>query len=462
MLKLHQPLPARRVFIFVALFCLSVGVILGTVVPAFLGVATNFAGLQHDGYLQIANMLAQGEGFRFEPGGAAVMHRPPLYPFLLTPITFLPVAAQKMLVIALNSLLAGISATLLYKLAIRFYNKPAVGWLAIAIYLISPWLWRLITLPHTALLQSTLYLAAVYCMFIMVFGPGNSKAFGTTSFRWHAVWFGALSGLLSLTHGIGFLIFAASILILIALSTLKHPNGLSTGSRLASITLSAILGASLIAPWTLRNLETFPIVIPVTTGASFNYFMGNLYWGLGDHEIDDGLSQQDNALIAGGINMPAAQAMQYWGVMDPMQEKTLSENMKAHAIANPGMVLHKSVLSLAENFFPAVHQIACQQRAMVSCERETWYTTAHRYGISIYYALIILFAFISIARRRTPGLIALFLLTLGGLHIGPFLPLGQWAPHGIYALSAILLIMVLAADGLVGGRIESRSEHIDL
>lgn len=462
MLKLHQPLPARRVFIFVALFCLIAGVVFGTVVPAFFGVATNFAGLQHDGYLQIANMLAQGEGFRFKPNGAAVMHRPPLYPILLMPITYLPVDLQKMLVIALNSLLAGISATLLYKLAIRFYNKPAVGWLAIGIYLASPWLWRLITLPHTALLQSTLYLAVAYCMLIMVFGPGNSKAFGTTSFRRHAVWFGALSGLLSLTHGIGFLIFATSILGLAALSTLKHPNGVSTGSRLASIALSAVIGASLIAPWTLRNLNTFPIAIPVTTGASFNYFMGNLYWGLGEHEIDEQLSQRDNALIAGGVNMPAEEAMQYWGVMDPMQEKTLSENMKAHAIANPGMVFHKSLLSLAENFFPAVHQIACHQRDMVSCERETWYTTAHRYGISIYYGLIILFAMVSIARRRTPGLIALFLFALGGLHIGPFLPLGQWAPHGIYALSAIILIMVLAADGLLGGRIESQSEHIDL
>ncbi|MGB0867402.1 MAG: hypothetical protein ACPGSC_12900 [Granulosicoccaceae bacterium] len=462
MFNVHQHLPAWRVFLIVTVICLLLGAIIGTVVPNLLGVATNFGGQQHDGYLQIANMLAQGQGFRFEPGGAAVMHRPPLYPILLLPFTYTSLEVQKILVIALNCLLAGISATLLYKFAIRFYNKPAIGWLAIGLYLISPWLWRLITLPHTALLQSTLYLAAVYCLFIMVFGPGNGHAYTRSNFRWHAVWFGTISGLLSLTHGIGFLIFAACLLGLGLLSLFKHPNKLSTGSRMASIALSTVLGASLIAPWTLRNLETFPITVPVTTGASFNYFMGDLYWGLGDHAIDENLSQQDNALIAGGVNVPAAESMQYWGVMDPAHEKTLSDNMKAHALANPGTVLHKSLLSLAEIFFPAVHQVVCHQRQMVSCEQETWYTSAHRYGISLYYGFIILLALVSVAKRRTPGRIALFLFALGGLHIGPFLPLGQWAPHGIYALSAVLLIMVLAADGLIGGRIEARSEHIDL
>lgn len=462
MLNLQRQLPARRVFLIVTSVCLVLGAIIGTAVPALLGVATNFGGQQHDGYLQIASMLAQGEGFRFEPGGAAVMHRPPLYPILLMPFTLASLETQKILVIALNCLLAGVTATLLYTFAVRFYNKPALGWLAIALYLISPWLWRLITLPHTALLQSTLYLGAVYCLFTMVFGPGESKPYHRSHFRWHAVWFGTLSGLLSLTHGIGFLVFAACLLGLAALCLLPHPKGLSRGSRLSSVVLSAVLGASLIAPWTLRNLNTFPITVPVTTGASFNYFMGDLYWGLGDHPVDDSLSQRDNALIAGGVDLPAEQAMQYWGVMDPAHEKILSDNMKAHALANPGTVLHKSLLSLAEIFFPAVHQVVCHQRQMVSCEAETWYTTAHRYGISIYYGAIMLLALVSIARRRTPGLTAAFLLTLGGLHIGPFLPLGQWAPHGIYALSAILLIMVLAADGLLGGRLESQSEHIDL
>ncbi len=470
MIKVHQPLPARQVFLAVVVFCILVGLLFGTVMPILLGVATDFAGPHQDGYLQIANMLAQGEGFRFEPGGEPVMHRPPLYPVLLIPITFAPMELQKMLVIALNSVLAGISATLLYKLAIRFYNKPAVGWLAIAIYLISPWIWRLITLPHTALLQSTLYLSVIYCMVIMVFGKGTArtsqrsmtKTLGPSAYRLHAFWFGVLSGLLSLTHGIGFLIFAVSVLLLLFICMLPHPNGLTRRTRFSSVIIAAVLGASIIVPWTLRNLNTFPITVPVTTGASFNYFMGNVYWGLGDYEADDSLTQQENALIAGGINQPASEAMQYWGVMNPANEKILSDNMKAHALANPGLVLHKSWLSLAENFFPAVHRLICHQREMVSCERESWYTSAHRFGISIYYGIIILFALVSVARRRTTGRVSLFLCVMGGLHIGPFLPLGQWAPHGIYALSAMILIMVLAADGIIGGRVSTQSEHIDL
>lgn len=462
MITIHQQTTARRVFFYTAIFCVIVGIILGTVAPALLGVATDFAGLRHDGYLQLANMLAQGEGFRFEAGGPPVMHRPPLYPALLIPLTYLPIAAQKMLVIALNSVLAGISCTFLYKLSLRLYAKPTVGWVAIGLYLVSPWLWRLITLPHTALLQSTLYLAVVYCMVIMVFGRGKHRVLSQQAFQRHAIGFGALSGLLSLTHGIGFLIFAACAFALLLTALLPHPDELRKGKRALSILLASLLGSAFIAPWTLRNINTFPITIPVTTGASFNYFMGNLYWGLGDHEVDKSKSHQDNALIAGGVDVPAHEAMQYWGVMNPEHEQMLSENMKAHALENPGIVIHKSVLALAENFFPAVHQLICHQRQMVSCERETWYTSAHRYGISIYYGFIIFFALISVLKRRTTGAIALFLFALGGLHIGPFLPLGQWAPHGIYALSAILLIMTLAADGIVGGRIDTQTEHIDI
>jgi len=453
----HTPYAARHVFLFVAFACLVAGLIFGTVMPALMGVATDFGGPTHDGYLQIANMLAQGHGFRFEPGGPPVMHRPPLYPLMLVPVTFAPIEIQKILVVGINSILAGISATLLYKLAVRFYNKPAIGWVAIAIYLLSPWIWRLITLPHTALLQSTLYLGTCYCVIIMLFGGVSHRPLTPETFRKHAIAFGFLSGLLSLTHGIGFLIFAVTVLLLLAIAFLKHPNQLGTGTRIGSIVLAAVIGASMIAPWTLRNLQTFPITIPVTTGASFNYFMGDLYWDLGGHEVDENLKQRDNALIAGGVNVPASEAMQYWGVMDPAHEKILAENMKAHAIANPGSVLTKSLLSLGENFFPVIHQIACHKKHMVSCELETWYTSAHRYGLTIYYGLIFIFALVSVVKMRTPGLVTLSLVVMGGLHIGPFLPLGQWAPHGIYALSAMILIMVLAADGLVGGRIKNSS-----
>ena len=56
---------------------------------------SDFGGFAHDGYVELARSLARGDGFVFEPGGAAVSHRPPLYPLMLAPLMLLPEPLQR-------------------------------------------------------------------------------------------------------------------------------------------------------------------------------------------------------------------------------------------------------------------------------------------------------------------------------------------------------------------------------
>lgn len=419
----------------------------------FLGVTIEFTGPRHDGYVELATMLVSGEGFRFEPGGPPVMHRPPLYPILLMPTALLPTEWQAVSVIGLNSVLAGLTACMLLLLAVRLFNSERVGYVAILLYLLSPWLYRLVSLPHTALLQSTLYLMSSLLVLSMIFGNQREAPLSPKRFRRVSLMFGILGGLLTLTHGVGFLVFGVTWIGLVTYLLLVTPRGRKRGR--ASGLVIALAAAVLVAsPWVIRNAVVLPITVPITTGASFNYFMGNVYWNIGGFESDLDKSTRQNALLAGGIDESVDSVVQFWGVLDPQYEKTLADNMKAHMLAHPGDVLRKSAWSLAENFLPLTHLVYCQTHQGVSCLQHNLTSFLHRAGLSVYYLALILLALVAVVRgrQRWPAMV---MFGLGALHIGPYLPLGQWAPHGIYGLSAVLLIIVFSAASLL--RVPMRS-----
>ncbi|MEM9604278.1 MAG: hypothetical protein AAGA11_15530 [Pseudomonadota bacterium] len=444
-----------KVFFRTVVFVFTCGLLMYLIPTLYFGVNVEFTGPRHDGYVELATMLVSGEGFRFESGGAPVMHRPPLYPILLMPSALLPTGWQEVSVIALNSVFAGATAIMLMVLALRFFGSRRVGYTAILFYLISPWLYRLVSLPHTALLQSTLYLASSLLVLSMVFGNRHGDPLSARRFRRVALMFGAVGGLLTLTHGVGFLVFGATLGALMAYMAFSEVHRDISG-RVSSLVLAALVAGCLAAPWVVRNAVVLPITVPVTTGASFNYFMGNVYWNIGGYEHDYEASARQNALTAGGVEEPAESAMQFWGVMDPANEKQLAEAMRVHMAAHPLDVLKKSALSLSENFFPVTHLAYCQSHAGVSCQQHSLFSTLHRVGLSLYYFVLIGLAVAAVirGRQRWP---AILMFALGGLHIGPYLPLGQWAPHGIYGLSAVLLVTVFSAATCVRTPLPSRA-----
>ncbi|MEM6987203.1 MAG: hypothetical protein AAF499_11760 [Pseudomonadota bacterium] len=441
------PILWAKVFFRTVIFVVVCGLLMYLIPILFFGVNIEFTGARHDGYVELASMLVAGEGFRFEPGGPPVMHRPPLYPILLIPSALLSSVWREVYVIALNSVLAGATAMMLMLLALRLFDSRKVGYAAVCLYLISPWLYRLVSLPHTALLQSTLYLASSLMVLSMVFGNRHGAPLSARRFRRVSIMFGVFGGLLTLTHGVGFLVFGATLIALAVFVVLVRLGG-AIKPRLVSLCLSLLVAACIAAPWVIRNAMVLPITVPVTTGASFNYFMGNVYWNIGGYELDYTKSLRENALLAGGVDEPAKSAMQFWGVMDPANEKLLADNMKAHMLTHPADVLKKSLLSLGENFFPITHWAYCRSHTGLSCQQHSLISSAHRVGLSVYYFVLISLALAAVVRgrQRWPAMV---MFALGGLHIGPYLPLGQWAPHGIYGLSAVLLVMVFAAATLL-------------
>src|SRR5687767_9005527 len=94
----------RRLFLAVtlALGCLALLVL--PFLRSRLGIDDALGGRPHDGYVEIARNLASGHGFVFEPNGAPVFHRPPLYPGLLAPIMLLPESWHRALVTLLDVL----------------------------------------------------------------------------------------------------------------------------------------------------------------------------------------------------------------------------------------------------------------------------------------------------------------------------------------------------------------------
>ena len=76
------------------------------IISPLTGISRGF-GVAHDGYLQLAQNLAKGNGYVFEPNGPPVFHRPPLYPFLLVPIAYSPDYLQRPILVVFQSLLAG-------------------------------------------------------------------------------------------------------------------------------------------------------------------------------------------------------------------------------------------------------------------------------------------------------------------------------------------------------------------
>ena len=92
MLTAAPPSLCVRIVVYSTLWVFLCGLAMYLVPALGFGLNVEFTGPRHDGYVEIATMLVQGEGFRFEPGGPPVMHRPPLYPVLLMPFVGLPAA----------------------------------------------------------------------------------------------------------------------------------------------------------------------------------------------------------------------------------------------------------------------------------------------------------------------------------------------------------------------------------
>lgn len=298
-----------------------------------LGFSQSYGLPNHDGYLEIASTLRAHGRYAFEADGPPVLHRPPLYPLLLTTVHAV-LGPNRYALCAVQGLIAGILVSVAFVHTRRILGLSTARWLVVAV-LAYPWLYWHVKNPMTPLLLGTLYWA---------FLSSWTLARSTQRVGWWSLT-GVVGGLMALTHG----------------SMLLLPLAVGFGAALRQLTrrqFRAMIGPSIsivlfvvtISPWTIRNYAVAGRIIPVSTNAGFTYF-----WGLVIMETTFGKEIPDpgqGAFDLAGIAGDASVLTKAFGVLDPELDAEFNERMVEHALRHPGQLVLKSAINACWFWLP--------------------------------------------------------------------------------------------------------------
>gem|GEM_PF-3497062 len=443
-----QPFTQLPPTAYLAMFGVSVGIalLISLILPE-LGIAAKWGGTGHDGYLELAASLHAGTGFRFSADGPPVFHRPPLYPALLAPVMGFGVPVQKIYVALLNSVFFTVACLYTVRSVQLLYRHPAIGVVAVVLLMANPWIYRLISSPLSAVMQMSLYTALCFNVLKLVIDCDRITALPARTLAIHIARLSLLTSALCYSHGTS--IYVCSALLFFTLTFT-----IATGRwRLTLMTtLLACLTVMALAPWAARNEALLGRAEPVTSGAGYTYFLGNIYWNIDNTAHHGNRDRNAVSLISGGVTEPSSDMVSHWGVVDPAVDGQMREAMVSHIAENPVEVLTKSLLNLGDIFFPITHVAWCAAGGVSEYCAETMapYQLGQRVLRSLYCALLIGFAVFSVfAGSRAAWWLPGLTLCCAGLYSVPYLPIATYAHHGIYSLGALPLLSALAAAALV-------------
>ncbi len=412
-----------------------------TVLPALLQFKTHFGGGSQDGYWELAENLAHGHGYVFEPGGAPVLHRPFLLPLVYSPLTMLPEGLQRLVLTFLQSLVFGGVCFLLFDLGSRL-RATAVARVTVAGLLLYPWFYVQVKNPINVVVQMFWIVLIVY-LIAREFLGAFSKQDRSLPGRWSAS--AALLGLTSaaavLTHGTMLL----SVGLLLAGTTLAGVIGRSRRLALVPV-VAACTAAVLVAPWTYRNWTVAHRFIPVATNAGFAYFWGNAHWELGGGPVEE----QNQALRLAGIARPAAEVVHFSGIKERHLDELLDRKMVEDIKARPAAFVRKCFLNASEFYFPIVYDLIKPESEIKP--KHARFFRIERLVQSLWHFAMWGLALLGLWRCRTArGSFLAMLLLLGGLLalVLPFFPFLTRCAHCRYAQVALPLLGILTANGLV-------------
>ncbi len=435
------PSSPARAFWLVAVIACGINLVIVLTAP-WTGLSERFGGRDHDGYLELARNLLAGHGYVFEPGGPAVLHRPPLYPWLLIPLVTLPEIAQRPVLIVLQSGLVGGMAAMAWSIGTRWFG-PATGGISVGVMVLDPWLLWSVKNPMTVLLQALLYTA--FCGLILwSFVPARRPP--TVAGFPLAVLLGVIAGALALVHGTMALTCSA-ILGGVALWRLWQRDVRSA----AGMVVAGVLMLAIIAPWTARNWQVSGLFIPVVGNSGFSYFVGSSHWGIGGDAVGEREREWEAAFRHSGLERPPAAVISFFGITDPAVERAISRRMIEHVRNRPDELLRKASLNAIEYYFPVFHwlyrqSLLGQPSAWVSAAGDRSRATA----ITLFHLVLWALALSGVARslgqpERRAALGVLALIVVFPLAYLPFL---VYVGHSHYVLPTIPLLAVLAAHAL--------------
>jgi 4-amino-4-deoxy-L-arabinose transferase-like glycosyltransferase len=407
------------------------------VLSPLMGVGYSF-GKTHDGYIQLADSLRQGNGYVFERGGPPVFHRPPMYPLLLVPVTCFPESMHRPVLVVVQSLMAGCIGALIFQIARYFFgNRTAT--LSALVFAFNPWVYFNAKNPMTTITQGLLYsLLAVLAgrEFLILF---NRYEGSTDKLR---LWLGRLAigivaAVLALTHGAMLGVTVIVFFSLFAAGLLRR-----NWQAVKTSVIAGVVTVALISPWTYRNWAVFHRFIPVAGGAGLAYFNGNVHWkGIMEEPQRKGESYIDASMRVAGIEGTEETHTHWKGLKDIELEDRINQKMIEHLRARPVVFGKKVLLNAVEYYFPILtYPYLAVKRFRV-----------RKLAITIFHLGLWVLALIAIWRGKKEemsGLATGLMLAAIVLYAVWFFPFATFIGHSLYTFGTIPFLCILAAKGM--------------
>ncbi len=444
-------LPGSAAGAFLRTWLLSVAfgfVVLFAIVP-LTGISEHFYGPTYDGYIEIASALVRGHGFVFEPGGAPVLHRPPLYPLLLAPLTLLPAPAVRPALVVWQSAMLGGIAALVFWIARRSFG-PRVASFSVLLLWTDPFLFWVVKNPMSVVLQGLLSTALVAGVTSLARNAAPAPESAGRRPRWReGLWIGGIAGGLALTHGA----MLTSALVLLAAS-LVIAIRCADRALLACLGAAALAGVAVLAPWTLRNWIAFDRLVPVAGNAGYAYFLGNAYWDRDDPCAGGTTDIKAAALRLAGVDRTVEEVDHFYGIRDADLDADLNRRMVRDVLGAPLLFARKVALNAAELYLPLTRvlymsSVPAADKARCPYPRGEMLILG---AMSLYHLGLWVLALAPFAAARyDPGerrARALLLLCVASLVL-PYLPFLPFRQLGQYVFHTIPVLAILAASAWV-------------
>ncbi len=333
--------------LIVTWFLLIVMMAMVTIVETtFFGWQKTFGGEVHDGYIELARNISQGNGYLFTPGGPPVFHRPPLYAHLLVPAAATGSEfIERIYVVVLNAFFLAGAAMLVFVAGRRLFG-PRHGLIAYALLICNPWLLHTVRNPMAAIVQMALYLTFL-CLCAKVVLAERSAP--TNKVLLWSLLLALCSWMTLMSHGVMMLL----VPMFLSISAFYALYRREIRAFLTIVIATAIVILATI-PWTIRNYEVtgHPIIIAGNSGLS--YFAGNAHWGIGMPYSDD-VTPKQALLNHLGIDDSVDNAMHFYGFTSIDYELRANAAYKRHIKEHPDQFSKKLLLNGIEYYFPAAY-----------------------------------------------------------------------------------------------------------
>jgi hypothetical protein len=402
-------------------------------------------GTQHDGYLELAKNLANGNGYVFKPGGDIVIHRPPAYVFCLVPGMHLPSFLHRFYVILLNSLLASGAVLVLKNFTMRLSDNKKLSIIAVIFLVVNPWIIWAIKNPMSIILQMFLYLLMIH-MAIAIFYFKVKENRSNIIFM--AIFLGVICGFSSLGHGI-MLPLSVMLFFILLILAIKFKESI----KFLALIFGFLAMAFIVLPWSIRNYVVAKQYIPVVGNSGVNYFGGNAYWGITKPSIQKEETIFKAILRHADVPLDYEDVFHYWGIKDIDVENQINAKMVHHIKSHPLSFGKKIFLNAIGYYFPIANHLIVHPKPFgaeqLAGDDSFKINNVEEWLISIYHAVFLILAICAIMNSKKSSLEMsgiLVLVLASCIYAFPYFPFLTFVGHSQYAFGTLPFLYILSSD----------------